>query len=90
MSCPNWAYPPPLPDFARITDLSPNDIDVSADDICNSPVPALSSKVCVVIDNEPPSYLIEFIESPKWNSGSVLLFANQNPAVVEPTSVLPL
>ena len=38
----------------------------------------------------PPSNFIKSVAFPTWNSGSVLLFANQNPAVVDVADVLPV
>ena len=38
----------------------------------------------------PPSNFIKSVSLPTANSGSVLLFANQNPAVVDVAEVLPV
>ena len=51
---------------------------------------ASNSKFDASIFKFPPSNFIYSVASPTLNSGSALLFPNQNPAVVSVTEILPV
>ena len=67
-----------------------NDIDDCVEEICTSPSPASNSKLLAANDNALSSNFMKSVASPTANSISWLLFANQNPSVVDAADVLPL
>ena len=69
---------------------SPRLIDACCEDNCKSPSPAFNSNLDDVILKLLSLKFNALLESPIWNSASVLLFANQNPSVKSVADDLPL
>ena len=59
-------------------------------EICTSPSPASNSNFLVVTSSSSSLNFMKSVASPTTNSAAELLFANQNPAVVDVADVLPV